>query len=684
MASRPSQTVINFEVYVLDRKRWVLHARFGKQDREAALLEAKNLDRQPGVAGVKVVRETYFPATNKMEDSTVFISARTRQLTADAQGFDYDDPSVRRRVTSQVPAEYNPNSKVEDAYEEGQKRYVPVTAWGVTGRIILITLASLAFGAVVSAATALVMSQLGRYGILAGTESNSVLFGAFLIGFVICALPMLFMFVSSLSGGEDESEIYDFEPAPEFEEEDTPKKRPWWKISLGGSHDKGDEMPQPEQEAAPEESPQADLWQEPEEQPEPTPEPEPEPEATEEPAPEETPPPAEEEEFVPTSPDFEMHRMSVMRFLGGAVAALKASKPQLDAYTKFAIDLALAGATEIAAARGKLAKNEQMAILRQAIEVIGTKPELAKSFCERYDDYVKDPRYEQMAQTGRESMIRLLDGKADPFGGLPSALQNWGKPQIKSNPLQSIMTIIFTDMVGSTDLTQAVGDVAAQEVVRRHNAIVRSAISEHSGREIKHTGDGIMASFPTAGSGVEACIDIQRAIVSFNATKPELELHVRIGINSGEPIVEENDLFGATVQLAARICAKAGTDQIYCSNSVRDLYVNKSHLFFNLGPVELKGFKEPIPIYEVKWKEKSSALLPISQDLPDSLAPEATPAPDGGIPMEAAPAGAPGNGSPAAQDPAAPGAAPGAAALSPAAPAPGSPPAGQPTIVKSV
>jgi adenylate cyclase len=677
MASRPSQTVVSFEVFVLDRKRWVLHARFSMQDREAALLEAKNLDRQNGVAGVKVVRETYYPATNKMEDSTVFISARTRHLVSEGLSTDYDDPAVRRRVTSQVRSDpRTASSRVEDAYEAGQQRYTPATAWGVTGRIILITLASLAFGAIVSAATALIMGQLGRYGILVGSDSNTVLFGAFLLGFVLCALPMLFMFVTSLAGGDDESEIYDFEPAPEFEADDEPKKRPWWQIRLGGSGDKEPNESEDDGRQAAEEPPgQEESARETQEAlPEATPEPSPEP------TPEPAPPVEEEEEFIALSPDYEVHRMSVMRFLGGAVAALKAAKPQLDAYTKFAIDLALAGATDVAAKRGKLSRQEQMAILREAVQVIGTKPELAKSFCERYDEYVKDPRYEQMAETGRESMGRYLDGKPDPFASLPSALQSWGKPQIKANPLQSIMTIIFTDMVGSTDLTQAVGDMAAQEVVRRHNAIVRSALSEHSGREIKHTGDGIMASFPTAGSGIEACIDIQRAILSFNATKPEQELHVRIGINSGEPIIEENDLFGATVQLAARICAKAGTDQIYCSNSVRDLYVSKSHLFSSLGALDLKGFKEPIPIYEVKWRDRASALPPMPSAQPEPLADASGP-----IPMEAAP-DAQGNVPPPSQ-PAPPAASPQetpAAAPQAAGPSQGPSAQDQPALSKTV
>ncbi|HIJ64135.1 MAG TPA: adenylate/guanylate cyclase domain-containing protein, partial [Rhodospirillaceae bacterium] len=182
------------------------------------------------------------------------------------------------------------------------------------------------------------------------------------------------------------------------------------------------------------------------------------------------------------------------------------------------------------------------------------------------------------------------------------AFQQWNKPKQTTQAGPRIQTVLFTDMVGSTDMTQARGDQAAQHIVRRHNSIVRSALAEFSGKEIKHTGDGIMAAFTSAANGVEACIAIQRAIGKHNASNPELELHVRIGINAGEPIEEEDDLFGSTVQLAARVCAKTGTDEIYCTNVVRELAAgNKELTFVEKGVFEMKGFKDPIPLYQINW-----------------------------------------------------------------------------------
>ncbi len=116
-------------------------------------------------------------------------------------------------------------------------------------------------------------------------------------------------------------------------------------------------------------------------------------------------------------------------------------------------------------------------------------------------------------------------------------------------------------------------------MVRRHNSIVRTALAEFAGKEIKHTGDGIMASFASTANGVEAAIIIQRACAIHNDKHPDLPLHLRIGINAGEPIQEEDDLFGTTVQLSARVCAKAGTDEILCTNVVRELSARKGSAF---------------------------------------------------------------------------------------------------------
>ena len=168
--------------------------------------------------------------------------------------------------------------------------------------------------------------------------------------------------------------------------------------------------------------------------------------------------------------------------------------------------------------------------------------------------------------------------------------------------LGAVHTILFTDMEGSTSLTQRLGDAKAQEVLRTHNAIVRDALKAHSGSEIKHTGDGIMASFASASRALQCAIAIQRAFAEHNESAGE-PIRVRIGLNAGEPIAAEKDLFGTAVIMAARIAAQAAGGEILVANVVRELAAGKGFRFADRGEVALRGFEEPVRLYEVRWQE---------------------------------------------------------------------------------
>ena len=161
-------------------------------------------------------------------------------------------------------------------------------------------------------------------------------------------------------------------------------------------------------------------------------------------------------------------------------------------------------------------------------------------------------------------------------------------------------TIMFTDIVDSTAMTARLGDVRAVEMVRAHDAMVRRALNGRGGREVKHTGDGIMASFEEAASGVDCARAIQQAFEAFNLASRE-KLQLRIGLDAGEPVADHNDLFGATVQMAARLCQSAEPDTIVVSAAIRGLLPEPSRLT-GLGRRSLKGFAQPVDAYEVAWK----------------------------------------------------------------------------------
>ncbi len=160
--------------------------------------------------------------------------------------------------------------------------------------------------------------------------------------------------------------------------------------------------------------------------------------------------------------------------------------------------------------------------------------------------------------------------------------------------------ILFTDLVGSTDLTDRLGDLAAMDVLRQHDTIVRGAIKTCKGSEVKHTGDGIMASFRSVVDALRAGVAIQRGFDEATRTG-EMPCGVRIGIAAGEPVAQADDLFGAAVQLAARLTAKAKPGSILVSAAVRDLALGKGFQFAALPASRLKGFAEPVRLAEVLW-----------------------------------------------------------------------------------
>jgi class 3 adenylate cyclase len=158
--------------------------------------------------------------------------------------------------------------------------------------------------------------------------------------------------------------------------------------------------------------------------------------------------------------------------------------------------------------------------------------------------------------------------------------------------------ILFTDIVDSTGLTQRLGDAAAMSIVHRHDIIVREALDLAGGLLVKHTGDGMMASFRTVAAAIDAAVRIQRAVSEANDGQG---FAIRVGIAAGEPVAEGDDLFGAAVQLAARLTARAEPGAILVSGAVRDLALGKGVRFGPARSVRLKGFDEAVRTCEVVW-----------------------------------------------------------------------------------
>ena len=166
-------------------------------------------------------------------------------------------------------------------------------------------------------------------------------------------------------------------------------------------------------------------------------------------------------------------------------------------------------------------------------------------------------------------------------------------PQAPTAPI----AILFTDMEASTAMTSRLGDARAQELVRTHDAVVRRAVDKHGGTEDKHTGDGIMASFPSISAAVQCAVDIQNGLRA-----AEAPFRLKIGLDAGEPLRYRGEPTGTVVQSARRIVDRAEPGQILASDVVRKLVQGKDFSFNDRGRVQLKGLPERVRLYEVAWE----------------------------------------------------------------------------------
>jgi len=183
---------------------------------------------------------------------------------------------------------------------------------------------------------------------------------------------------------------------------------------------------------------------------------------------------------------------------------------------------------------------------------------------------------------------------------LPSALAD--APNLaRHSDEQGTVTILFTDIEGSTALGQRLGDKPYHALLAEHNRILREQVARHGGHEVKCMGDGFMVAFASAARALSCAVDIQKAFAAYNESAEE-PITVRIGLNTGESIEEAGDYFGTAVTLAARIADKAQGGQVLVSEVVRTVGGSLAGVEFrDAGRKQLKGIKDRQRVYEVVW-----------------------------------------------------------------------------------
>ncbi|MHB8377819.1 MAG: adenylate/guanylate cyclase domain-containing protein [Dehalococcoidia bacterium] len=197
-----------------------------------------------------------------------------------------------------------------------------------------------------------------------------------------------------------------------------------------------------------------------------------------------------------------------------------------------------------------------------------------------------------------EAIRAFVHGDA---AGAPSQSATRREAAARPHP-PAFTTVMFTDVERNTELLQRLGDEVWRDLLREHERITRAVLKEHGGDEVKVMGDGFMVSFTSVTGALECAIALQVALAQRNASA-QTPILVRIGVNAGEPIAEQGDLFGTAVSMAARVAGTAQGGEIVVSNVVRELVAGKGFLFADRGDVALRGFEDPVRLYELRWSE---------------------------------------------------------------------------------
>jgi class 3 adenylate cyclase/tetratricopeptide (TPR) repeat protein len=177
----------------------------------------------------------------------------------------------------------------------------------------------------------------------------------------------------------------------------------------------------------------------------------------------------------------------------------------------------------------------------------------------------------------------------------------------KHVPVETV-TVLFTDLVGSTSLSSTVGPALAEELRREHFALLREAIEEAGGEEVKNLGDGLMVTFASASSALACGVGMQQRIERRNRDSDH-QLSIRVAVANGEADRAEDDWFGPPVIEAARLCARAQGDQILVGELARMMVgARGEHYLTSVGALELKGLPEPVEAFEVSWEPLADAV----------------------------------------------------------------------------
>ena len=616
------------DLYNLKRGKWILHEQYPGKELGRAITEAKKLMQTKDVEAVGIIREGTDSRTGELREKLAYGDAKKSGVPFLN---DYEvAPMADQNHDATKGSYFDENTMKEEEKNNRDRKRAARSAPEPAGPIIqrnafalpikLFTVAFIALG--VGWGVWASVNHFGGTPILADLLGQANLPAKTMgLGFVIS----LFILLPATISGADIAAAFRAAPAGQSAPQPAgraparaarPKAQQQAKKGEGKKKDKVDDAADADDADAPEKSAEPEAAEKAEE------------------------PEEEDEPLDPATGDkVAQARIALVGFFERCMAFVMASDPEMskgrvDAVTSFGCQLFFAGAAEVISNGHRINLEHLGRVLEPVAVALGQDKNRARQFAEKYESYLLEPSYLDMFRAGREAMQTVIDDEAkaaqkeleaaeapanapqkirspadDDFEDdwedesdigifLAHALESWRSPNEKKGTMTAVL---FTDIVGSTNITQKHGDEASQRMVNVHNSIVRGALQAHGGREVKHTGDGIMASFSNPPASIDSAIDMQRGVAHYNTGKPDIELRLRVGISVGEPIAEDNDLFGTTVQMAARLCDGAGTDGIMITNLLKEMSQGRAVQFINVEPKEFKGITEPVPVSLVKW-----------------------------------------------------------------------------------
>jgi class 3 adenylate cyclase len=221
-------------------------------------------------------------------------------------------------------------------------------------------------------------------------------------------------------------------------------------------------------------------------------------------------------------------------------------------------------------------------------------------------DRTRPPELGDRRRLDVREALALADEVLDLLDGVFAKRRGARLGQSRSRPRlapDGTVTIVFSDVSGFTELTERLGDHAAQQLLATYFQIVRGHIATHGGSEVKCHGDEVMVAFADPGQAVRCAVEIQRSLRRYNERAEGDPLRVHIGMHSGEAIQEQGDFLGRTVIVASRITDEARADEILVSTAVHDATASSADLTFGQGrAVELQGVSGSQLLYPVTWE----------------------------------------------------------------------------------